>query len=399
MAGRADVRVIPVANEFFGGNTGVTGLMTGADLSRVLGAEPAGHRYLLPDVCLSDDGRFLDGGTVADLPQPVEVVATDGHALRRCLGEGVVMGVTCPPSSSSDGPTSASRRCSTASSASRRRSSRTAPASPATARSLDAEWLGVPFRAIDTGGWMPGGSDLEAKVSRQVEAAVRSADVVLFVVDAAAGMTDDDESIAVWLRRIKAPVLLVVNKSDNDRRENDRWEFLALGLDDPLPVSALHDRHAGDLLDEVVARFPGSARSADEGDVADSELDRDVPWAPGDQPPPRRHRRAPQRRQEHAVQPVGGGGSPSSTTWPAPPRLDRHARGDTGRADRLRRHGGHAPAQPDRRFRRVLLDRPRPCGRSTVPTSRCWSSTPPRASPPRTSAWPSGSMPPAARSS
>ena len=59
--GRDDVRVIPVANEFFGGNTGVTGLMTGADLTRVLAAEPAGHRYLLPDVCLSDDGRFLDG--------------------------------------------------------------------------------------------------------------------------------------------------------------------------------------------------------------------------------------------------------------------------------------------------------------------------------------------------
>jgi putative radical SAM enzyme (TIGR03279 family) len=83
--GRDDVRVIPVANEFFGGNTGVTGLMTGADLTRTLAAEPAGHRYLLPDVCLSDDGRFLDGGTVDDLPRPVEVVATDGHALRRAL--------------------------------------------------------------------------------------------------------------------------------------------------------------------------------------------------------------------------------------------------------------------------------------------------------------------------
>ncbi len=83
--GRDDVRVIPVVNEFFGGNTGVTGLMTGADLDRVLAAEPAGHRYLLPDVCLSDDGVFLDGRTVAGLPRPVEVVATDGHALRDAL--------------------------------------------------------------------------------------------------------------------------------------------------------------------------------------------------------------------------------------------------------------------------------------------------------------------------
>jgi hypothetical protein len=81
---RPDVRVIPVRNEFFGGNTAVTGLMVGADLARVLAAEPAGHRYLLPDVCLSE-GRFLDGTTLDDLPRPVEVVATDGLALRAAL--------------------------------------------------------------------------------------------------------------------------------------------------------------------------------------------------------------------------------------------------------------------------------------------------------------------------
>ena len=83
--GCPDVRIVPVRNEFFGGNTGVTGLMTGTDLTRVLSDEPAGHRYLLPDVCLSDDGRFLDGGSVQDLPRPVEVVATDGQALRAAL--------------------------------------------------------------------------------------------------------------------------------------------------------------------------------------------------------------------------------------------------------------------------------------------------------------------------
>jgi len=85
--GREDVRVLPVANEFFGGNTGVTGLMTGADLTRVLADEPAGDRYLLPDVCLSDDGRFLDGVTVAELPREVEIVPTDGISLRQALGE------------------------------------------------------------------------------------------------------------------------------------------------------------------------------------------------------------------------------------------------------------------------------------------------------------------------
>ncbi len=83
--GRHDVRVLSVRNEFFGGNTGVTGLMTGADVTRVLSAEPEGHRYLLPDVCLSDEGRFLDGLTIDDLPRPVEVVATDGFALRAAV--------------------------------------------------------------------------------------------------------------------------------------------------------------------------------------------------------------------------------------------------------------------------------------------------------------------------
>ncbi len=82
--GRDDVRVLPVRNDFFGGNTAVTGLMVGEDLARVLSSEPPGHRYLLPDVCLSE-GRFLDGTTVDDLPRPVEVLATDGIALRRAL--------------------------------------------------------------------------------------------------------------------------------------------------------------------------------------------------------------------------------------------------------------------------------------------------------------------------
>ena len=81
---RPDIRVIPVANEFFGGNTAVTGLMVGHDLQRVLAEQPAGHRYLLPDVCLSE-GRFLDGTTIDELPHPVEVVATDGISLRKAL--------------------------------------------------------------------------------------------------------------------------------------------------------------------------------------------------------------------------------------------------------------------------------------------------------------------------
>ena len=79
------VRVVPVPNRFFGGNVGVAGLLVGEDVGRVLAGEPAGQRFLLPDVCLSR-GRFLDGSTPEDLPRPVEVVPTDGRSLRGALG-------------------------------------------------------------------------------------------------------------------------------------------------------------------------------------------------------------------------------------------------------------------------------------------------------------------------
>jgi GTPase len=143
---------------------------------------------------------------------------------------------------------------------------------------LDAEWLGVPFRIVDTGGWMPAGTDLEAKVSRQVEAAVAEATVVLFVVDASVGVTDDDEAVADWLRRGHHDVVVVANKADNDRREDERWEFLALGLGEPHPVSALHGRRAGDLLDAVIARFgaAGPPPSEPSVDAADSGAGREA---------------------------------------------------------------------------------------------------------------------------
>jgi GTP-binding protein len=142
-------------------------------------------------------------------------------------------------------------------------------------KELDAEWLGVKFRVVDTGGWMPGGgtASLDAKVARQVEAAVRGADVVLFVVDAAVGVTDDDEAVADWLRRAGRDVILVANKADNDRRENESWEFMALGLGEPYPVSALHGRRAGDLLDVVVDRFPKDEEAANAEIDVDAELE------------------------------------------------------------------------------------------------------------------------------
>jgi GTPase len=143
---------------------------------------------------------------------------------------------------------------------------------------LEAEWLGRPFRVVDTGGWMPGRTDasLDAKVSRQVEAAVREAAVVLFVVDASVGVTDDDEAVADWLRRGGHDVILVANKADNDRRENEAWEFMSLGLGEPYPVSALHGRRAGDLLDVVVDRFPLTA-DGDNGVAGELDLDEAPP--------------------------------------------------------------------------------------------------------------------------
>ena len=116
----------------------------------------------------------------------------------------------------------------------------------------EVEWCGHHFNVVDTGGWMPGGSSLDSKVSRQVEAAARTADIVLFVVDATVGLNDDDESIAAWLRATGRPIMLVANKVDGPNAETDLWQFLSLGLGDAVPVSAIHGRKSGDLLDIIV---------------------------------------------------------------------------------------------------------------------------------------------------
>jgi GTP-binding protein len=121
---------------------------------------------------------------------------------------------------------------------------------------VEAEWLGVPFVLIDTGGWRPGGGDLEAKVSRQVERGVKDADVVMLVVDASVGATTEDLAVAEWLRRAAKPVMVIANKADNDRRERDAWEFLSLGLGEAYPISALHGRRTGDMLDDLVGLLP-----------------------------------------------------------------------------------------------------------------------------------------------
>jgi GTPase len=136
---------------------------------------------------------------------------------------------------------------------------------------VEADWLGHRFRLVDTGGWVAGGSDLDDKVSRQAERAVADADLVLLVLDVTVGLTDEDSRVAELLRRSGKPVLVVANKVDDTAREPHVWELLALGLGDPFPVSALHGRGTGDLLDEIVAKLP-----KDE-DEADAVLDEERP--------------------------------------------------------------------------------------------------------------------------
>ena len=131
-----------------------------------------------------------------------------------------------------------------------------------------ADWQGREFVLVDTGGWLPGGDALDAKVSRQSERAIAEADAVVFVVDGALGIVEEDARVAELLRRVDAPVLLAVNKVDDTGREPGIWEFVRLGLGDPHPVSALHGRGTGDLLDALVAALPVPAVEEDAVEAA-----------------------------------------------------------------------------------------------------------------------------------
>jgi GTP-binding protein len=143
-----------------------------------------------------------------------------------------------------------------------------------------ADWGGREFRLVDTGGWLTGGSELDRKVSRQSEQAIRDADVVLLVVDATVGVTDDDAAVARLLRDTDVPVLLVANKVDDVAHEAATWELLSLGLGDPHAISAVHGRGTGDLLDEVVARLPEPAADDEAGEGTTGQAP-----SPADGPP------------------------------------------------------------------------------------------------------------------
>lgn len=124
----------------------------------------------------------------------------------------------------------------------------------------DATWSGRAFTVVDTGGWDPDARGLGKSIAAQAEVAVSLADAVMFVVDATVGITDDDEAVVRILRQSGKPVVLAANKVDDARTEAEAYGLWNLGLGEPWPVSALHGRGSGDLLDAVLAALPETPR-------------------------------------------------------------------------------------------------------------------------------------------
>ena len=123
----------------------------------------------------------------------------------------------------------------------------------------DANWRGRQFTLVDTGGWEPSEEktgSLSARIAGQARIAARTADAVLFVVDATVGATDADDAVADVLRRAGVPVVVAANKVDNAATELTASTLWSLGLGEPHPVSALHGRASGDLLDAVLDALP-----------------------------------------------------------------------------------------------------------------------------------------------
>jgi GTP-binding protein len=124
----------------------------------------------------------------------------------------------------------------------------------------DALWNGRRFTVVDTGGWEPDARGLQAAVAGQAELAMRSADAVLLVVDATVGATAAEEAVARVLRRSPTPVLVAATKVDDERAVADTAALWSLGLGEPHPVSGLHGRGTGDLLDALLEVLPESPR-------------------------------------------------------------------------------------------------------------------------------------------
>ncbi|EPD61589.1 MULTISPECIES: ribosome biogenesis GTPase Der [unclassified Streptomyces] len=124
----------------------------------------------------------------------------------------------------------------------------------------EAEWSGRRFKVVDTGGWEQDVLGIDASVAAQAEYAIDAADAVVFVVDAKVGATDTDEAVVRLLRKAGKPVVLAANKVDGQSGEADAAYLWSLGLGEPHPVSALHGRGTGDMLDAVLEVLPDAPR-------------------------------------------------------------------------------------------------------------------------------------------
>ena len=153
----------------------------------------------------------------------------------------------------------------------------------------EAEWNGVPFSIMDTGGIDPsqtasgpdkqplsiGSADFINEIRFQAEIAIQEADLVVFLVDADSGVTPADQEVAQILRRRQTqrdgkpwpPVLLVVNKADSEARRALAFQFYELGMGEPYPISAVHGTGTGDMLDALVAQLPVSAETEEEENI------------------------------------------------------------------------------------------------------------------------------------
>ncbi|MDD5793242.1 ribosome biogenesis GTPase Der [Clostridium sp. HCP1S3_B4] len=132
----------------------------------------------------------------------------------------------------------------------------------------EAEWLNYNFTLIDTGGIEPEREDIIVKqMRRQANIAIETADVIIFIVDGKEGLTAADEEVANMLRKSKKPIVLVVNKIDNLKDEDNAWEFYNLGLGDPVTISGQQALGLGDMLDEVVKHFDESAKDQEDEDI------------------------------------------------------------------------------------------------------------------------------------
>jgi len=120
-----------------------------------------------------------------------------------------------------------------------------------------SDWNGHKFSLIDTGGYVKGSDDVfEAEIDKQVELAIEEADAIIFIVDVETGVTSMDEEVANLLRRVDKPVLLAVNKVDNNKRLANAVEFYSLGLGDYFPIASTNGSGTGDLLDALVEALP-----------------------------------------------------------------------------------------------------------------------------------------------